>query len=198
MKWGGMSSSWSGTESSWASISLPCLVSGRECGQRVWVPHPADQSALPKSWEDTRRPGLGALRGRRGGQVGCASWETKDAQRCPLQRIPGGPLGLESPASSFLSPAVDSHWGLEGQLGQEPSWQQAGGEHEGSGAPQPEVASVSPRKALLMRRNTAFFRVSWTATGKPSSGGTGSLRGSRRLHDSRGAVCLRPETVRGR
>ena len=167
---------------------------GGSVGRGVW----ADKSALPDSWEEARRLGLGALTGRRGGQVGCASWETKDAQRCPLWQIPGWPLGLESPASSFLSPAVDSHCGLEGQLGREQSLQQAGGEHEGAGAPQPEMASVSPRKALLMRWNTAFFGVSWTATGKPSSGGTGSLRGSPRLRGTRGTLCFRPETGRGR
>lgn len=62
-----------------------------------------------------------------------------------------------------------------------------------SAAPQPEVASVSPRKARLMRCNTARFSASrsLSVTRKPGSGGGGRLRGSPRLRGSRGNLRFR-------
>lgn len=55
------------------------------------------------------------------------------------------------------------------------------------------MASVSPCKALLMRRNSASFSASRSSavTRKPSSGRDGSLRGSPHLRGNRGTLCFR-------
>lgn len=66
-------------------------------------------------------------------------------------------------------------------------------EHQGSGAPQPEMASVSPHRPPVRRRSTAFFSASRSSalTWKPSSGAGGSLRGGPRLCGSKGTLRFR-------
>lgn len=128
----------------------------------------------------------------RGGLSSCASLETPDVQRWHLQQAPGQ-WWVAATARLYpcIAPAVvGSYRRLEGKLVQEPFLQQRGGRGkggEGCVAPQSPGASVSPRSLLCMRRHTAAFSASKcpAVTGKPSSGGGGSLRGTRRLCGSR-------------
>ena len=134
-----------------------------------------------------------AAAGRRGGRVSCAASQTRDAQRRPLQRMPGCPLGLGSPASYRISPAVDPCWGLEGRLAEkQPLWQAGGRDRKAAWRRGPRWPG-SHLSALLMRRSAASFSASRCSavTRKPSSGGEGSLRGSPRLCSSRGILRFR-------
>lgn len=111
-----------------ACLYYPCLVRGREHGWKA-LGAPEDKSALPETWEEagvsknTRAgdseydevPGRGSDREKKGpgelcflGNKGCTEVSPPADSRWPLD--------LGSPASSFLSPAVDSCRGLEGQL----------------------------------------------------------------------------------
>lgn len=106
-------------------------------------------ASVKSAWQGLRQGEEGAT-GKRGGSELCASRDTKDAQRGPLQQIPGWPLGR-------LAPAVGSRWGPEGQLVQDEALQPVRGQGcEGPEPRSPRWPGSRPEKP----RNAASFSAS--------------------------------------